>query len=105
MASNEKSIGQDAPSQPTMAETRDFSAINATAPTQKQDGLPIEHEEVAPKALTAEDLPSPEEVIERLGIANWRELEKKVVKRLDMTLLPMLWILYVFNYLDRASLG
>lgn len=22
-----------------------------------------------------------------------------------MTLLPTLWILYVFNYLDRASLG
>ncbi|XEU97332.1 hypothetical protein FSHL1_002618 [Fusarium sambucinum] len=40
-----------------------------------------------------------------LGIPNWEELQKKVVRRLDMTLLPTLWLLYVFNYLDRASLG
>lgn len=50
-------------------------------------------------------LPTPEEQIDALGIPNWRELEKKVVKRLDMTLLPCLWVLYLFNYLDRASIA
>lgn len=47
----------------------------------------------------------PEEQIEALGIPNWRELEKKVVRRLDMTLMPCLWVLYLFNYLDRASIA
>ncbi|KAL2872972.1 hypothetical protein SGCOL_011896 [Colletotrichum sp. CLE4] len=50
-------------------------------------------------------LPTPEEQIEALGIANWRDLEKQVVKRLDMTLMPCLWVLYLFNYLDRASIA
>jgi hypothetical protein len=55
--------------------------------------------------LKPDHLPSPEETIEALGIPNWRELEKQVVKRLDMTLMPCLWVLYLFNYLDRASIG
>jgi MFS family permease len=50
-------------------------------------------------------LPSPEEAIEALGIPNWRELEKKIVCRLDMTLMPCVWVLYFFNYMDRASIG
>ncbi|KAF4983049.1 hypothetical protein FZEAL_1449 [Fusarium zealandicum] len=50
-------------------------------------------------------LPSPEEQIDALGIPNWRDLEKQVVRRLDMTLMPCLWVLYLFNYLDRASIA
>lgn len=53
----------------------------------------------------AELLPSPEEQIEALGIADWRALEKKIVRRLDFTLMPCLWVLYLFNYLDRASIA
>ncbi|KAI7552030.1 MFS general substrate transporter [Hortaea werneckii] len=52
-----------------------------------------------------EHLPAPDQIIEDLGIPNWRELEKKVVRRLDMTLMPCLWVLYLFNYLDRASIA
>lgn len=52
-----------------------------------------------------EHLPAPNQIIEDLGIPNWRELEKKVVRRLDMTLMPCLWVLYLFNYLDRASIA
>jgi len=40
----------------------------------------------------AEFLPSPEEQIEALGIAYWRHLEKKIVRRLDLTLMPCLWV-------------
>lgn len=43
--------------------------------------------------------------LDALGIPNWPEVEKKVVKRLDMTLLPMLWILYLSNYLDRTNIA
>ncbi|KAI7285559.1 MFS general substrate transporter [Hortaea werneckii] len=69
-------------------------------PTQKALGH-IEDEELKDH----EHLPAPDQVIEDLGIPNWRELEKKVVRRLDMTLMPCLWVLYFFNYRDRASIA
>ena len=53
----------------------------------------------------AEFVPSPEDQIDALGIPEWRALEKKIVRRLDMTLMPCLWSLYLFNYLDRASIA
>lgn len=40
-----------------------------------------------------------------LGIPDWQVLERKVVRRLDMTLLPQLWILYMFNYLNRTNIA
>lgn len=55
--------------------------------------------------LKHEEPANPEDQIDALGIPNWRDLEKQVVRRLDMTLMPCLWVLYLFNYLDRASIA
>jgi hypothetical protein len=55
--------------------------------------------------VTATTTSARESAFAELGIPDWKFLEKKLVRRLDMTLLPTLWLLYVFNYLDRASLG
>lgn len=72
----------------------------------EKEEVHAEHDEHVEESLQKNhELRRPEEIIEELGIPEWRALEKKIVRRLDMTLLPMLWILYVFNYLDRASLG
>ncbi|GAB7336643.1 hypothetical protein MBLNU13_g10329t2 [Cladosporium sp. NU13] len=79
--------------------------IGAIFNTAKAEDVTVQQIENAPKYASADELPSLEEVIKRLGIADWRQLEKKLIRRLDMTLVPMLWILYIFNYLDRASLG
>ncbi|EXL65971.1 hypothetical protein FOPG_17833 [Fusarium oxysporum f. sp. conglutinans race 2 54008] len=35
----------------------------------------------------------------------WKESEKRLVRKLDMTLMPMVWILYMFNYLDRNNIA
>lgn len=35
----------------------------------------------------------------------YKAIEKRVVRKLDMTLVPMLWILYLFNYLDRNNIA
>ncbi|KAK2057932.1 hypothetical protein LY76DRAFT_76565 [Colletotrichum caudatum] len=43
--------------------------------------------------------------IEALGIPDWQAKEKKIVRTLDMTLLPQLWILYMFNYLNRTNIA
>lgn len=38
------------------------------------------------------ELPSRLAPIEALGIENWQALEKKLVRRLDLTLMPCLWV-------------
>ncbi|KAH7305220.1 major facilitator superfamily domain-containing protein [Stachybotrys elegans] len=35
----------------------------------------------------------------------WREKEKALVRRLDLTFMPLLWILYFHNYLDRNNIA
>lgn len=39
--------------------------------------------------------------VAQLGFHNAAELEKKVVRALDTWMMPQLWILYMFNYLNR----
>lgn len=34
-----------------------------------------------------------------------RKLEKSLVRKLDMTLMPVIWILYLLNYLDRNNIA
>ena len=43
--------------------------------------------------------------IAELGLADWKATEKSLVRRLDLTLLPTLWILYLNNYLDRTNIA
>lgn len=35
----------------------------------------------------------------------WIAREKKLVRKLDATLMPMVWVLYLFNYLDRNNIA
>lgn len=35
----------------------------------------------------------------------YKAIEKRLVRKLDLTLVPMLWILYLFNYLDRNNIA
>lgn len=114
MANDEKSGTEVPQDPPTNLEP------SAHPPVQPGDGTaPVEKEKDVDAASAVEKelsfveegfkhegrLPSPEERIDALGIPNWRELEKKIVRRLDMTLMPCLWVLYFFNYMDRASIG
>lgn len=40
-----------------------------------------------------------------LGLENAAELEKRIVRMLDTWMLPQLWILYMFNYLNRTNIA
>lgn len=94
---------------PTTAEGRapdeiqDSQVVNVG--DEKRDSN-IEHaDRASDEEKQAMQTPSVTAPIEALGIPDWREQEKKIVRRLDMTLMPMLWVLYLFNYLDRASIS
>lgn len=58
---------------------------------QTGGGIELDQLEEQLKVTDKDELPSPEQVIEALNIPNWRELQKKLIFRLDITLLPMLW--------------
>jgi hypothetical protein len=90
----------ESPTQTANVEKTDPKDLNTTASIEKELALVEEG-----FLKTVGHLPSAEEQIDALGIPNWRELEKKIVRRLDMTLMPCVWCLYFFNYLDRASIG
>lgn len=52
------------------------------------------------------DAPISEEVEWSARIAAWspeerRKAEKKLVRRIDLRLLPILFIMYILNYVDR----
>lgn len=34
-----------------------------------------------------------------------KKIEKSLVRKLDMTLIPVVWVLYMFNYLDRNNIA
>ncbi|KAL5412835.1 hypothetical protein PMIN06_005880 [Paraphaeosphaeria minitans] len=45
------------------------------------------------------------EKIEVFDDENTRRMEKRIVRKLDMTLMPVVWVLYFFNYMDRNNIA
>lgn len=90
---------------PATAPTTDTAGNNSAvdAVTFNREAVAVDYDEE--NKLKHEEPANPEDQIDALGIPNWRDLEKKLVMRLDMTLMPCLWVLYLFNYLDRASIA
>lgn len=93
-----------------MASNEEGTKINESAyyevrPAAGKDADVAEVQATMRDMKQAEFVPKPEDAMDALGIPDWRQLEKKVVRRLDMTLMPCLWGLYLFNYLDRASIA
>lgn len=31
--------------------------------------------------------------------------EKRLVRKMDIRLMPILWVMYIFNYIDRTNIG
>lgn len=54
---------------------------------------------------TVEKHHRPNEVEQPVMDENWHRVSRSVVRKLDMTLMPMIWILYLFNYLDRNNIA
>lgn len=63
-----------------------------------------EHCDLSPKMVAdnpeVTELKADAEYVEEIT-EEYKATEKKLVRKLDLTLVPMLWVLYLFNYLDR----
>lgn len=93
-------MASDKPTTQTIEMTSADDAIRALGAAD-----PVVDGDIEEDLKQPEPLPKAEDQLDALGIPNWRDLEKQVVRRLDLTLMPCLWCLYLFNYLDRASIG
>jgi hypothetical protein len=61
---------------------------------QPQQHLELAHDVDAEKSEQNNVLP-----------ADWTATEKSLIRKLDMTLLPIVWVLYMFKYLDRNNIA
>lgn len=59
-------------------------------------------EDAYPVPSTPNDVP---ELLRNLSEEERRLLEKKLVRRIDLRLLPMLVLMYIMNYLDRNNIA
>ncbi len=69
--------------------------------SKMDDGADYQHEEKPQEGSEKTLVPSEEEMADPI----WQEAEKSLVRKLDMTLLPIVWLLYMFNYLDRNNIA
>lgn len=67
-----------------------------TLPSEKPTDASTGQDVYEPKDGTVEDLDND------VAIA---AVHRRLVRKLDMTLMPMIWILYLFNYLDRNNIS
>ncbi len=66
---------------------------------------PVSHVELDP-AYTKYGV-SPEEAEVAQALRDYvpdTEAEKKLVRKIDMRLIPVLWVMYVLNYVDRTNI-
>jgi hypothetical protein len=83
-------------------------AEQMTAVPEKQCGTAELFEDKAPSLKEKASLEDGEGAADQgptISDQEWREKEKALVRRLDMTFMPLLWILYFHNYLDRNNIA
>lgn len=98
MSSNEKA-GETSPNV-IHNDTAPYPAGTETAP---EGTHPLE--ELPSTTIEKVDIVADINHVQSLGIPEWEALQKKITRRLDMTLLPQLWVLYMFNYLNRVNIA
>lgn len=87
----------------TMAEIKATSGADSGHEKEENVGAPLNQVPSISKAETGHiaDINH----VARLGMENTSELEKRIVRKLDIWMLPQLWILYMFNYLNRNNIA
>lgn len=70
----------------------------------------LEHKEVALCGIKGIDIEhdldvKTEENAHHYESEEYKAAERRLVRKLDLTLVPMLWLLYLFNYLDRNNIA
>lgn len=98
MSSNEKA-GETSPN----VIHNDTAPPPAGAETAPEGTHPLE--ELPSTTIEKVDIVADINHVQSLGIPEWEALQKKITRRLDMTLLPQLWVLYMFNYLNRVNIA
>ncbi|OKL59295.1 hypothetical protein UA08_05219 [Talaromyces atroroseus] len=76
--------------------------------TSTRDGIAKEdvaHLEVADKGKDFDNVVEKPESIRGLSPAELQKLETKMVRKIDMVIMPIMGVLYILNYVDRSALA
>jgi hypothetical protein len=90
---------------------KDDSSMEAGIPTGEKAGadhverLDTAHTSAVTAGVKASQVYENMAPIAELGLLDWRATEKQLVRRLDMSLMPTIWLLYFNNYLDRTNIA
>lgn len=77
-------------------------SVNVVDDKEKGRGSADHNDVPVPLAKTSADTVHDDPIF---SDPDYLQKERKMVRVLDFTLLPMLWILYLFNYLDRTNVA
>jgi hypothetical protein len=72
---------------------------------EKHDALGSTHDHVDGSLTGKEDAPSQTSLANAMSEEEFAAHETSLVRKLDFTLVPMVWLLYLFNYLDRNNIA
>ena len=92
---------------PTICQAANMSPTSDPTPTKADAKGETEHYEMEEPSLAPEltDLQKEIVVVAALSEEEYALAEKKLVRKIDLRLLPTLFILLVLNYLDRNALA
>lgn len=76
--------------------------MSSASESHAKPAILAEHEEHAMDDVK-EDKAADGEIV--LRDENWHKTSASLVRKLDMTLMPIIWVLYLFNYLDRTAIA
>ena len=92
---------------PAQAAEHVAASLDYNVARSQSIGASCEREQKQTLSEHVEDKPSetPLDPIAMLNDPDFAAKEKALVRRLDMTFIPCLWILYFHNYLDRNNIA
>lgn len=71
---------------------------DSTSRTMAAHAIPMEKQQVLTGSNASPSLTSNERVVDRAA-------ERRLVRKLDLRIIPVLWILYLCNFIDRANVS
>lgn len=104
MTTTNETVGETpAPAPPGYKEQNEVKPLERVeTPTKHVEGPIIGDEKPAKDALSDDRDFQPPEIIRYLSAEQRATLEKRLRRKIDLRLLPMIVVMYILNYIDRS---
>lgn len=86
-------------------ERQDSAMAGQEFAREKHDALGSTHDHVDGSSTGKEEAPDQSSLANAMSEEEFAAHKKSLVRKLDYTLVPMVWLVYLFNYLDRNNIA